>query len=179
MGMPKGSRLTKDLGVPRLVTMQEDSASDPRSKTCCAALHNMKANISTVALRVLTIVPVALALVVLAFAAFFTGMALREPLWVLFALSIALVACSVILLRCSYLAWRRPSPNTVREVCEWTGYALIGIAFLGFERLHSPGREWLAWTALIVSFMAVVIVEPWLTRFLLQSVFGVRKLRAG
>jgi len=138
----------------------------------------MKTNTSTVLLRFLSIAPAVIALVVLAFAALFTALALRESLWILFALSAALVVCATILLRCSYLAWRRPSPATVREVCQWSGFALLGIAFVAFERLHTPGSEWLAWSALGISVLAVGVVETWLTRFLLRRAFGPDRLGA-
>ena len=132
----------------------------------------MKANAGTLGLRAISIFPAAIALVVLAFAALFAALALRESLWILGVLCVALVACAVILLRSSYLAWRRPSPATVREVCQWTGFALLGVAFVAFQRLNTPGREWLAWGALVASLFAVAVVEPWLARFLLRRLFG-------
>lgn len=130
---------------------------------------------ATLGLRAISIFPVAIALVVLAFAALFTAMAVRETLWILGAVCVALVACAVILLRTSYLAWRRPSPATVREVCDWTRYALVGIAVVAFERLNTPGREWLSWGALVASLFALMVVEPWLTRYLMHRVFPQRR----
>ncbi len=132
----------------------------------------MKANTGTLGLRAISIFPAVIALVVLAFAALFTALALRESLWILGVLCVVLVACAVILLRSSYLAWRRPSPAIVREVCAWTGYALLGVAFVAFQRLHTPGREWLAWGAIVASLFAIAVVEPWMTRFLLRRLFG-------
>lgn len=138
----------------------------------------MKAKVSILVLRVVALVPVVIALVILAFAALFSSLAVRDSLWILFALSIVLVACAVILFRTSYLVWRRPSPTTVREVCEWTGYSGIGLGFVAFERLHTPGQEWLAWAALIASFLAVAVVESRLTRFLMGRLFGIPKVQS-
>ncbi|MBN9692588.1 MAG: hypothetical protein J0M24_20255 [Verrucomicrobia bacterium] len=131
----------------------------------------MKLNTGTLGLRAISVLPVAIALVVLAFAALFTLFAVRESLWILGAVCVALVACAVILLRTSYLAWRRPTPATVREVFDWTSYALIGLAVVAFERLNMPGREWVAWGAFVASLIALTVVEPWLRRFLFQKLF--------
>jgi hypothetical protein len=126
---------------------------------------------ATLGLRAISVFPVSIALIVLAFAGLFTAMAVHESPWLLGAVCVALLTCAVILLRTSYLAWRRPSPATVREVCQWTGFSLIGIAFVAFQRLNTPGREWLAWGVLVASSIAITVVEPWLTRFLLKRLF--------
>ena len=135
----------------------------------------MKLNAGTLGLRAISVFPVAIALVVLAFAALFTRLAVRESLWILGVVCVALVACAVILLRTSYLVWRRPTPATVREVFDWTSYALVGIAVVAFERLNIPGREWVAWGALVASLIALTVVEPWLRRFLVQKLFPQRE----
>jgi hypothetical protein len=56
-------------------------------------------------------------------------------------------------------------------MCEWTGCSLAVLALVAFQRIHSPGKEWLAWGALVVLFLLAAVVELWLTRFLLRKFF--------
>src|ERR1700722_16599088 len=111
----------------------------------------MKINPGKLTLRVLAIFPAMIALWVLIFAAVFAMLGVRHGPWVLLLVSGALTVCASILLRCAYLAWRRPSPATVRDVCDWTGFVVGAIGLAAFVYHLNSGAVWLAWHELAVS----------------------------
>ncbi len=126
----------------------------------------------TVMLRIVAAVPIAIGLGVVGYAAMFTYMASfwRDSAWPVYFLAIILVGVSFILFRSGYLAWRRPSPSSVRETCHWAEFALALVGFGLFSRLNSSGKEWLAWGVLVTGFVAASIVRGWLMNYLLRRV---------
>src|SRR5579859_2420722 len=103
----------------------------------------MKINAGKLTLRVLAFFPVMIAFWVLIYAVAFGALGIQHGPWVLLLVSIMLIGCAAFLLRCAYLAWRRPSPATVRNVCDWTGLAIGGTGLATFFHQLDSGPVWL------------------------------------
>jgi hypothetical protein len=108
--------------------------------------------LGTSLLRFLSLYPAALALVLLAVMLFFSLSG-----WVIF---VVLVPCALIIGRCAYLAWRRPSPAIIREVRQWTCFVLSGFVYLSLST-----NRWIAWIVLGL----LLTVEPQVSQFLIRK----------
>jgi hypothetical protein len=136
---------------------------------------NMKINPGKLMLGLLAIFPVMIALWVLSYAVVFAVLGFQPGPWVLVLVSGALIVSASVILRCAYLAWRRPSAATVRDVCDWTGLAIGGTGLAAFFHQFDSGPVWLAWVelaALIGFVWAFARIERWLIRSILRNTHG-------
>ena len=69
--------------------------------------------------------PALFGLIVLGLAAALIALLIHTDLWILAVVAAAFAGCSWFMFRCTWLNWRRPTPATLREACQWTAGILI------------------------------------------------------
>ena len=132
----------------------------------------MTTSTAKITLRMLSLLPAAFGIFVLLLAAMFCASMTREFVWWHLALGIVFVIFAIYLFRRTYLAWRRPSAELVREVCGWTAFAVLALCSVIVERLDTEGFNRLSAGVAIVALPLVVTIYVVLRRRLLAGIFG-------
>ena len=132
----------------------------------------MTASAATTMVRVLSFLPGAFGALVLLLSGMVCVSAVREFVWWHLALGIAFGCFALYLFRRVYLSWRRPSSESVREVCGWTAFAVMALCSLAVERLDAQGHEHLSTGVAVLALPLVVTTYVFLKRRLLSGIVG-------
>ncbi len=101
---------------------------------------------------------------------------MRYSLWALL-LSILLVIFAILPIRCCYFAWRKPSPATVRELCGWTGLAIVVLGRAIINHNNRFENAWVEWGGFILLLFVANAAYEWLTQYMLRKMFGPDRLK--
>lgn len=122
-------------------------------------------------LRGLSVLPAAVAALVLLYAALLIESLFQVFVWWHLPLLVVLTGYAVYLFWLAYQSWRQPSRMVLRETYGWLGFALLALTAFVIGELDSAGLTRLASGARWVGLPLLAVIYFWLWRALVRTLF--------